>query len=598
MINSSKAIAANTDLSSAQSFIFETPSHTVAIIISASYEDIFIKIKQAVTEIESQFYDTTKDIPEKLNHLETLIQDKLKHVDELTILVAAWSQDVLYLQSKGPHFAFLFRDNQQINLITPSQQNQLVSGHILPADKILLGTNTLQEIITDKTTDFAFLIKDPIADFQDQLNVLLLDKPHLDPMTAILIEVKPAEKAEDTPALPASRQTRKLNLALANLLKLIPILFSTIFSLLANHRKLRLASLAIMALIFFIGAIFIFQKMTTQKSNTQLTNLLTQAQVKYDTAQSLKDLNATEAKNNLDQAKRLVDQVLKLDSNNSLAKNLKSQIDSNQSAILKVGEITDWPLYLSLDLIKPGFTTKSLSESVGQFLMLDTNSKSLVLLDVKPKSNQILAGSRQLGEASFASLNGDFAFTYSPDKGVVRIDSNNQKDSVIVKPDTEWGRIDDIYAFGSNVYLLDSAKNQIWKYVPVAAGYSEKFAYLKANNNSLSGSNRLQIDSSVWVLKDHSSIDKFTSGSPDFFSISGLDRSIKEIPTFFVSYNTDNVYIIDSTNSRLVIVDKTGKYVAQYTGDKFKTATDLVVDEKAKQLYLLEGNKIYLIDLK
>ena len=43
---------------------------------------------------------------------------------------------------------------------------------------------------------------------------------------------------------------------------------------------------------------------------------------------------------------------------------------------------------------------------------------------------------------------------------------------------------------------------------------------------------------------------------------------------------------------------KTGAYKGQISGDKFATATDLVVDEKNKKVYLLEGSKIFQVELK
>jgi len=58
------------------------------------------------------------------------------------------------------------------------------------------------------------------------------------------------------------------------------------------------------------------------------------------------------------------------------------------------------------------------------------------------------------------------------------------------------------------------------------------------------------------------------------------------------------LYVLDSGNSRLLILTKTGSYKGQITGVKFATATDLVVDEKGKKVYFLEGSKIFQVDLK
>ncbi len=219
-------------------------------------------------------------------------------------------------------------------------------------------------------------------------------------------------------------------------------------------------------------------------------------------------------------------------------------------------------------------------------------------MDLENKTNQILAGNTQLGDAKFASLNGDRAFVYSQDKGILSVDLDTKKTITVSKVDSEWGKVSDIFGFSSNIYLLDTLKNQIWKYVPIASGYAEKVSYVKDSKVDLAGGKKLYIDYSVWVLKLGGEILKFTGGSPDFFSIGGLDKPIEEVTSFFVSEEEDNLYLLDSINSRILVLQKNGQYQKQIQGDKFKTASDFVVDEKGKKIYLLESNKIFQIELK
>lgn len=261
-------------------------------------------------------------------------------------------------------------------------------------------------------------------------------------------------------------------------------------------------------------------------------------------------------------------------------------------------ERAEFQEYLSLDLIKQGFTARNLSLSNKKILLLDPNAKTLVALNLDKKSNQIIAGKDKLGEAKLASLNGNLAFVFSEDKGVLRVDSENQKVAVVAKIDKEWGEIVDIYGFAGNVYLLDKA-GQIWKYLPITDGYSDKRVYLnegvKAN---FASAKKMQIESSVYVLKPGGEILRFTKGAGDFFSLGGLGQPLKEAKTFFASSEVDNLYILDADNARLLVISKVGLFQKEYRGDKFATASDLVVDEKDKKVYLLEGNKIYTMELR
>ncbi len=276
--------------------------------------------------------------------------------------------------------------------------------------------------------------------------------------------------------------------------------------------------------------------------------------------------------------------------------NLKKDPLQTEQTTLNVGssnEIKDWPLYLNLELIKEGFSSKRISFSVGKLLLLDETKKTLVLVDLSQKTNQILAGQDQLGDAKLASLNGDFGFIFS-DKEVLRVDINSQKTTVAVAPD-EWGEIVDIFGFASNIYLLDKSNNQIWKYLPIEGGYSDKNSYLKERID-LSNASRMLIDASIWVLKQNEIL-KFTQGVSDNFSVSGLDVPIANISLFYVDDTSDNLYVIDSTTGRLIVLTKTGQFIKEYSGEKFKSADDFIVEE-GKKVYLLENNNIYSFELK
>lgn len=263
----------------------------------------------------------------------------------------------------------------------------------------------------------------------------------------------------------------------------------------------------------------------------------------------------------------------------------------------KVFPVSDIHLWLDLSLIKDGFASRQLSLSHGKLLVLDDKQKTLVSINLENKSHQILAGQEKLGEAQSVSLNGDLAWVLSEEKGLLRVDED-KKVLVVAKPDEEWGEIAELFGFARNAYLLDKG-GQVWKYVPVEGGYSDKIKYFKEDVKvDFSQVKRLQIDSSVWVLKDNGEILKFTQGVPDHFSFSGLDKGIKEVRSFFISDETDNLYLLDSGNNRLLVVDKKGAYVSQYQGDKFGFFEDLVVDEKGKKAYLLDESKIYQMELK
>lgn len=545
MLKIAKAIAGNTDFLTCQAFFFEHQDteedslSCLATIILASGDEAFTKVRIAGLDLDNGFFDSELPIAERLKECLSVLLEKLKGLESPNIILAFWQAEVLHILSEGGNKAYLLRVGQVIDLVEAGGTGQLISGNIESGDKLLL--------ISGKTKGDSGVLQivSPEKELVEQLIKVTPEnlEDALENYLSNLEVLEPIATLIIENPLPLQEELKGKNTFLSrfNLRRFLPkgFSFNKRFRIILVLVFLGLISLSIIGFIVFNKKDQVTEKNVTQK-----------------------------------------------------------QASKEQKEPSKKLEIKEFPLFLSLDLIKKDFKGRRLSHSLGKILILDENSKSLSLIDLANKNSQLLAGSPQLGKASFSSLNGDNAFVFSEDKGIVRVDSVGKKAEVVIKPDPQWGRISDIFAFSGNVYLLDSLKNQIWKYVPIASGYTDKTTYLNEDKTDLSGSRKLFIDYSVWSLKGEAELIKFTAGNKDFFSIGGLEEGIEKITSFFAPEEEDKIYVLDSENSRIIILKKNGEFINELKGDKFKTASDLVIDEKAKKLYLLENNKIYQIDLK
>lgn len=545
----SRAIAGNTDFLTAQSFVFpknlpEDQSEGVLnlnVLICASGDDVFTKVRQTQPQIEENFFASEEPLPNRLPALLDLLKKELASFEDLKILLSAIKDNVLYLIFTGNVSAYLLRNDKTIALTEEKPPDQLISGYLTDSDKLLLLSpnedSPWEEPIVQK------LLNASNDSLEEEITSIIQSTPNLPPLAAILIK-------NGSSQLPAAT-IEKIDSFQR------PISFNLSFLKNINlPKRTKIAALILVILILSSSTYFLYRHFKPKLQNSSSS---------------------------------------------------QSQSDQKPTEDPKIHQLSDFPLFLSLDLIKKDFSTQRFSYSLQKALLLDDKEKTLVSLDLNSKKNTILAGRKQLGEAQFASLNGANAFVYSEDKGILKIDTENQNVVTVAKPDPEWGKISDIFGFGGNVYALDSLKNQIWKYFPTTSGYSEKNAYLKEGQNlNFAGATRLVIDYSVWVLKPEPEVFRFTSGNSDNFSVGGLEKHLQKLNSFYVGEGGDEgptsensfAYFLDSENSRLVVLKKNGQYEAQYTGDKFKTASDFAVDEQTKKLYLLESGKIYQIDLK
>jgi hypothetical protein len=156
----------------------------------------------------------------------------------------------------------------------------------------------------------------------------------------------------------------------------------------------------------------------------------------------------------------------------------------------------------------------------------------------------------------------------------------------------DWKSIGGIGAFGTNIYVLDKSGNQILKYL----GGSKESKSVYASG-SFGSAKAMAIDSSIYVLNADGSIKKYTRGTPDTFSITGLETPLKIPLRIFTNAETDNVYILDPGTARIIVLDKSGALQKEYSVEVLKNAKDFDVQEAEKKIYILANGNIYELSL-
>lgn len=611
-----QVIGLNTDQKAAQVVSsIRDDDNTFLAVLELSCDDAFTKGRQVLSELEDFYFEFEGGAAEKLNATFKEAESKLSDgpASGWDLCLASVSGKALYLISRGQVEVYLKRAEKLLPLLAVGAPSQLISGFISSGDRLLFSTKSL---ITFLGTELEKSLNLPIEAFEEEVGGKIGASDLEDQgLAGLMVEVVPpvsrGEPAgEENPEIASlAHQDQEMD---QKVYEDVPNRSQAVFQSFSGRAvnllgrigayfprsgRGRAVVAVILIIIIALGAGYKYKQGRDQKIQLQFTQALQEAKDGLSGAKGIASLNPADAKNKLDLAKDKVNYALSLKSNDQEAQDLKKQIEQETPSILQQASVSEFPLFLDMDLIKKNFRATSMSLSKDKLLLLDPGTKTLVSVDLAKKSNQILAGSEKLGDAVFASLNGGLAFVYSKDKGVLRIDIANQKLTTVSKKDSDLGDIKDVYGFAGNVYLLDSG--QIWKYLPTSDGYSDKREYLsKGVKADFNGVLRMQIESSVYVLKSGGEILRFTKGDKDNFSYSGLPSGVKDPKSIFTSSDTDNLYVLDSGNSRLLILTKTGSYKGQITGNKFATATDLAVDEIGKKVYLLEGSKIYSVDLK
>ena len=170
---------------------------------------------------------------------------------------------------------------------------------------------------------------------------------------------------------------------------------------------------------------------------------------------------------------------------------------------------------------------------------------------------------------------------------------------VTVGFDNKDYKIADLEIFGSRLYTLDTKNNQIFKHAKDGDNYSTSEAWLSDNDIDLEMAKSFAIDGSIYILKDKGEIISLYSGTKkEDWQLENLDPNIENAIEIFTDENTDNLYVLDPANKRIVVFDKdNGKSTAQYTSDKWNDLKDFVIEENENAAYVLSGTEVFKIEI-
>ena len=322
--------------------------------------------------------------------------------------------------------------------------------------------------------------------------------------------------------------------------------------------------------------------------------LLQQAQIKKEEGEALIDLNPIRARQLLLEARNLIDEIEPKEANQAVF-DFREELEASLSLVMREHEVEP-KVFFELGIIKDGAKGDDLAVSGGELILFDHSKQAIYSLAIGSKKSAILAGGENLadGQQVDAFLPKIFLLT---ERGILQFDRETKREALVIKTDEEWGEIIDLGAFSGNLYLLDK-EGEIWKYSAIEGGFGAYQRWLKGERADFSEAMGMSIDGSVWILKSDGSILKYTQGLKDGFTISGLDQSLNNPTAIFTDDDQENLYVLDQGNSRVVVINKSGEYYAQYRWQEMNQVTGLMASEEEGKIFLLAGDKIYQIDLK
>jgi hypothetical protein len=154
-----------------------------------------------------------------------------------------------------------------------------------------------------------------------------------------------------------------------------------------------------------------------------------------------------------------------------------------------------------------------------------------------------------------------------------------------------------LFVYDRKIYTLDAKNGQIYRHRAIQSGYERGTPWLKNSTTELTDGVSLAIDGDIYVLKQNGEIAKFTNGEKQTFSLKGIDPVLAQPTELWTYSDLAEIYILEPTNKRVVVINKEGKLIRQITASVWKQPTGMAVDDEAKRVYVLDDNKIYYFPL-
>ncbi len=142
----------------------------------------------------------------------------------------------------------------------------------------------------------------------------------------------------------------------------------------------------------------------------------------------------------------------------------------------------------------------------------------------------------------------------------------------------------------SNLYILDPAGGEIWRYLPASNGYdSERTGML--GGIDIGTATGLVVHTDVYVM-DQGRLRRFSGGREIESLLDGIDVPPKA-PVALVEDNQRGLlFLADRGNKRIVVSDRTKLFVRQYRHPSFGDLRGLAISTDGSRLYVLAGDGI------
>jgi hypothetical protein len=335
------------------------------------------------------------------------------------------------------------------------------------------------------------------------------------------------------------------------------------------------------------------QEQTTQQNYQETIQLLTQKQNQIEA--SLLYRNEEKARELITETGVLLDKLRQLKNmdQNTIANFTAVNAEQLEkiSHVINVGNPQELADFKKLN---SNAEIKTIVNAGERIIAADINNQSLYEFNLTAKTASVLK--TNITNINYGALWQDDQALFLSAKGGIIIDDKNAATEINNAFAPAENEIVSIASYNSRLYLLSASQNNILRFV---RDFSSSESWIKENldvKNAVS----LDIDGYVYVLKNNGEIIRLLSGYANEFKMSAISPAFSNPTKIKLTGDSEKglIYILEPAQNRLVVFDKTGKFLQQYKLPTLANLKDFAVLEKDKKILLLNDAAIYEITME
>lgn len=273
---------------------------------------------------------------------------------------------------------------------------------------------------------------------------------------------------------------------------------------------------------------------------------------------------------------------------------LKNELEQRQRRVRKEILVTNASATISGLSASLGSAPVSITGFENQIFILSENPHKLAQIALQDNSNQVidittdasaLTHSQAISASEIMLVN----------KNTLTVINTGGENGVTSTANTQ-AELFGAEFFNNRLYTLAPADNKLLR-SNRAPNYSVLNSWLDDDSVDLSDARDLAIDGSIYVLKPDgiTQLLKGRAANPGI-NLAAIDPALSDAQKIWAVADSNRVYILEP--SRLIVFEKTGRFVAQYVVEGQSDFKDFVIDETNNKAYILVADELIQFELQ